>query len=103
MIRKYSLYSLVFTIFNDSLGLGIVLTIFAPLLLNSTSHLVAPDIPLKERNLLLGLLIACYPLAQVLFMPFLGAISDYFGRKKILQWTVFATGFSFTFSAISIQ
>lgn len=103
MIRKRSLYSLVFTIFNDSLGWGIVLTIFAPLLLNANSHFLAPGTTSQARNFYLGLLIASYPLTQFLFMPFLGAISDFFGRKKMLQWTIFAAGCSFVVSAIAIE
>ncbi len=88
--------------FCDGLGWGVVLTIFAPLLMNSTSELLSPDTTLQTRNLLLGLLIACYPLTQFFFMPIIGALSDSIGRKKVLEWTILCAGFSFILSAISI-
>ncbi len=102
MIRKSSLYSLIFTIFNDALGWGVVLTIFAPLLMSGTGHFLPPETSLHTQNLILGLLIACYPLTQFVFMPFLGAISDHLGRKKVLEWTILCAGFSFILSAIAI-
>ena len=102
MIRKSSLYSLVFTIFNDALGWGVVLTIFAPLLMNPDSHFLPPGTSLQMQNVILGLLIGCYPLTQFIFMPFLGAISDHLGRKKVLEWTILCDSFCFILSAIAI-
>ena len=102
MVRKSSLYSLVFTIFNDALGWGVILTIFAPLLMGESSHFLPEGATLQTRNLTLGLLIACYPLTQFIFMPFLGAVSDHLGRKKVLEWTILCAGFSFVLSAFAI-
>jgi len=102
MVRRSSLYSLIFTIFNDALGWGVILTIFAPLLMGQSNHFLPEEATLQTRNLTLGLLIACYPLTQFLFMPFLGAVSDHLGRKKVLEWTILCAGFSFILSAIAI-
>lgn len=102
MIKKSSLYSLIFTIFNDSLGWGVILTIFAPLLFDPSSPLLAPETSMTTRNFLLGALIAAYPFTQFLFMPILGSLSDHVGRKKVLQWTTLFAGFSFILSGLSI-
>ncbi len=102
MIRKSSLYSLIFTIFNDSLGWGVILTIFAPLLFDPTSPLLDQDVSLTSRNFIFGALIATYPLTQFLFLPVLGSLSDSIGRKKVLQWTTLFAGFSFILSGLSI-
>jgi DHA1 family tetracycline resistance protein-like MFS transporter len=102
MAQRSSLYSLVFTIFNDSLGWGIVLTIFAPLLMNGEGGLLPPNASLHLRTVILGLLIGCYSLTQFLFMPLVGAISDHFGRKKVLEWTIIFAGVSCVLSAVSI-
>lgn len=88
--------------FNDSLGWGVVLTIFAPLLMDAANPLLPADATLQTRNVFLGLLIACYPLTQFFFMPLLGALSDHFGRKKLLQWTILCAAFSFGLSALAI-
>ncbi len=100
--KKSSLYSLIFTIFNDALGWGIVLTIFAPLLMNPDSHFLAPGTTVRAQNVILGLLIACYPLTQFIFMPLVGSLSDHFGRKKILEWTILCATLTFALSAMAI-
>jgi DHA1 family tetracycline resistance protein-like MFS transporter len=102
-MKKSALYSLVFTIFNDGLGWGVVLTLFAPLLMNSTSHFLPEGASLDMQNVVLGLLIGCYPLTQFLFMPLLGALSDHIGRKKVLEWTILCAGFSFILTAVAIS
>lgn len=102
MIRKSSLYSLIFTIFNDSLGWGVILTIFAPLLFDPTSPLLPSDTSVSTRNFVLGALIAAYPFTQFLFMPVLGSLSDRIGRKTVLKWTTLFAGFSFILSGVSI-
>lgn len=103
MIRKASLYSLVFTIFNDSLGWGIILTLFAPLLFDATSPLIPADTTMTARNFILGALIASYPLTQFLFMPILGSLSDRMGRKIVLQWTIFLDFVCFILSGLAIH
>ncbi|MFI5333925.1 MAG: MFS transporter [Chlamydiales bacterium] len=103
MMRKSSLYSLVFTLFCDGLGWGVVLTLFAPLLMDPASGFLPADTSIQTKNLILGLLIGCYPLTQFLFMPIIGALSDHIGRKKVLKWTILCAGFSFVLSAISIS
>ncbi|OFZ36580.1 MAG: hypothetical protein A3D92_23555, partial [Bacteroidetes bacterium RIFCSPHIGHO2_02_FULL_44_7] len=49
-----------------------------------------------------GLLLACFPFTQFIFMPILGALSDNFGRKKLLIWTTLFAAFTFALSGIAI-
>ncbi|HEV7736353.1 MAG TPA: MFS transporter, partial [Chlamydiales bacterium] len=102
VVKKSSLYSLIFTIFNDALGWGVVLTIFAPLLMNNSGEFLSQDTSLQMQTIYLGLLIACYPVTQFIFMPLIGALSDHVGRKKILEWTILCAVFTFCLSAIAI-
>ncbi len=101
-MKKNSLYSLIFTIFNDALGWGVVLTIFAPLLMNDAGRFLSADTSLQMKTMILGLLIACYPLTQFFFMPVIGALSDHMGRKKILEWTILCAALTSALSAIAI-
>ena len=99
MMRKGSLYSLLFTIFNDAIGWGVVLTIFAPMLFDHT-HPFLPDATSDSvRNVILGFLIGSYAITQFISMPLIGALSDHFGRKRILEWTIFGAMLSSFFSA----
>lgn len=100
--RRNSLYSLLFTIFNDSLGWGIVLTIFAPLFFDPSKGLLV-GVSDALRNIVLGLFIGSYAITQFFAMPLIGALSDHFGRKKILQWTILGAMASFALSALAIR
>jgi MFS family permease len=102
MQNKSSLCSLLFTIFNDSIGWGIVLTIFAPLVFESTGIFLPANTSETVRNILLGLLIGSYAITQFVSMPLIGALSDHFGRKKILAWTLVGAMFSFFLSGIAV-
>lgn len=102
MQRKSSLYSLLFTVFNDQIGWGIALTIFAPLIMNKSEALVSSGMTDGVRNIVLGLLIGSYAATQFFSMPFIGALSDHFGRKKILELTLVGAALSFFLSAYAI-
>jgi len=102
MNQKSSLFALLFTIFNDAIGWGIVLTIFAPLLFDPANGILPADTSDAARNLILGILISSYAITQFLSMPIIGALADHFGRKKLLEWTIFGNIASFFFSAVAI-
>jgi MFS transporter, DHA1 family, tetracycline resistance protein len=102
MTRKGSLYALLFTIFNDAIGWGVVLTIFAPLLFDHSHSILPADTSDAARNIILGFLIGSYAITQFVSMPLIGALSDHFGRKKILEWTIFGAMASFVFSALAV-
>lgn len=102
MNQKSSLFALLFTIFNDAVGWGIVLTIFAPLLFEPSHGILPADTSDANRNMILGILISAYAITQFLSMPIIGALADHFGRKKILEWTILGNIVSFFFSAVAI-
>lgn len=80
-------FPVVLTYFIDTFGLSIVYPIFTPLFLRPHRHLLISE-TLFERTILLGLLIATFPLAQFFCSPILGSLSDRVGRKKVLILTV---------------
>jgi len=54
------------------------------------------------RNITVGFLIGSYAVTQFISMPLIGALSDHFGRKRVLLWTIFGAMFSFVLSALAI-
>src|SRR3990167_145469 len=78
------LFTLILTFFLDNIGLFMVLPIYAPLLLDPNSTLLAPGVPEEWRTILIGSLVAIYGVGQLFGGPILGELSDQFGRKKIL-------------------
>lgn len=53
-------------------------------------------------ELLLGVALAIYPLGILIGSSFIGALSDTFGRKKVLVWTLFISILGYLASAYAI-
>lgn len=81
---QLKLLGILMTGFVDSLGIGLVYPIFAALLFDGSSRMVAPDATLAWRGALLGILIALTPLTQFFSSPIMGTFSDIKGRKLAL-------------------
>src|SRR5438045_9798622 len=86
-----ALPAVLFTIFLDVLGVGVLIPIIPQLLANPHSpfYLLPAGWTFKGGLILLGWLVAIYPLMQFLATPILGQLSDRFGRKPLLGYIVF--------------
>ena len=111
MVQKFSkkvgskaLPVVILTIFLDVLGVGILLPIIPQLLANPTSayYLLPQGWTFKEGLILLGWLTAIYPFMQFLATPILGQLSDRFGRKPVLGFSIFGTAVGYVLFAIGI-
>ncbi len=100
--KKPSLFPVFLTVFLDLIGLGIIIPVIAPLLLMSYSGILPSAMPIAEKSIILGFLIASFPIAQFFGAPILGALSDRFGRKKILTISLIGTLLGYIVFAIGI-
>lgn len=87
---------LTFVVFTDFLGIGIAITVFAPLFLQSQHSYTT-------QLMLLGITISLYPLGQFLGATNLGKLSDHRGRKPLLVMTIAATCVGRALTALSIN
>jgi DHA1 family tetracycline resistance protein-like MFS transporter len=94
----------ILTIFLDILGVGILIPIVPQLLANPHSpyYLLPSGWSFQGGLILLGWLIAIYPFMQFLATPILGQLSDRFGRKKVLAFSIFGTAIGYILFAIGI-
>ncbi|HVA99533.1 MAG TPA: MFS transporter [Bacteroidia bacterium] len=99
---KSPLAAIFFTVFIDLVGLGIVIPIMAPLLLDPHNTILPFTASVHFRTLLLGFLVAVYPLAQFFGAPVLGALSDRHGRKPILLLSLLGTFAGYILFALAI-
>lgn len=92
------------TLFVDSLGFGILIPIIPQLLANprSTFFLLPSGLSVQDGYVLLGYLVAIFPIMQFLATPILGQLSDAYGRKKILAISLFGTCISYAIFALAI-
>ncbi len=89
--KKFSLFPIFVTVFIDLLGVGIVIPVLAPLLIDLKHGIFPIYYSLGERAVVLGLLLSSYSIAQFFSAPLLGALSDRHGRKKVLLISIFGT------------
>jgi MFS family permease len=71
-------------VFVGFVGYSLMITVFTPLLLGDGDGLLAAGTSTSVRTLVLGGLLALYPLAQFFGAPILGSLSDRFGRQPVL-------------------
>jgi MFS transporter, DHA1 family, tetracycline resistance protein len=111
------LYTLLLTVFIDLLGVTIVIPIVAPLFLDLKNGLMPFDFAaaqgpnsaqvlkdaIHHRTIIFSLLIASFPLAQFFGAPYLGALADKIGRKKVLTVSLIGTLIGYVLFVIGIH
>ena len=105
MFKNKILITIFLTVFIDLLGIGILIPVIPQLFANplSPEYILAGGVSINTGYLLLGLLIAVYPLGQFIATPILGQLSDKYGRKKILALSLLGTSISYVVFAIAIM
>lgn len=101
---KTPLAIIFFTIFIDMLGVGILIPVVPQLFANplSPAYLLPGALRPDTGYIMLGLLIAVYPLGQFLATPILGQLSDRYGRRPILGFSIAGTALSYFIFAFGI-
>lgn len=90
---------ILFTVFLDVLGVGILIPVIPQLVF---SIFQPAGYSLNASLILLGWLTAIFPLMQFLATPILGQLSDRYGRKPVLGFSLFGTGLGYVLFAIAI-
>lgn len=101
---KNPLPVIIFTVFIDLLGFGILIPVI-PLLLASPASpyfLLPHGYSVSDGYILLGFLLGIFPFMQFLATPILGQLSDTFGRKKILAFSLSGTCIAYIIFGIGI-
>lgn len=93
--NKASLLFIFVTILVDVIGIGIIIPVIPSLIENLTGE------PLNVAARYSGWLIMSFSVAQFLFAPLMGELSDRFGRKPILLISLFGLGLDYYFHAIA--
>lgn len=88
---RLPIFIILFTVFIDMVGIGIVIPILAPVLLDAHGGPLPTGYTEQSRLIVLGFLIASYPLAQFFGAPILGGLSDRIGRRRALYLSMFGT------------
>jgi DHA1 family tetracycline resistance protein-like MFS transporter len=98
--RLLPLYIVVFIGF---VGYSLMITVFTPLLLGDGGGLLSASSSTSERTLVLGGLLALYPLAQFFGAPVLGSLSDRYGRRPVLLASLAAGAAFYALMALALH
>lgn len=98
-----SLLPLLLLIFLDSFSYFLIIPVLLELLYQDSGHLFASNLSELTRHLLTGVILA-FPLVTGFFgAPWMGALSDRFGRRRILLWSILLLTLSFMVILLGIQ
>lgn len=93
---------LVFIVFIGFIGISMPYLIFPALFLNPAYSILPLDTDATGKALFLGLTLAAYPLGQFIGSPVLGALSDDYGRKRLLTASLVVSAICSLFTGIAI-
>ncbi len=88
-----------FTVFLDVLGVGILIPVLPQLIFKI---FMPQGFSYDQSLILLGWLTAIFPLMQFFATPILGQLSDRFGRKPVLGFSLAGTALGYVLFAIAI-
>lgn len=100
--KSYLLITLMFTIVVDVMGFTLVFPLFPSLFLPGHAALLSTQTSFAVRYICYSVALALWPLAGFFGTPYLGQLSDKFGRKKILVICILITSMSYGLYAVSI-
>jgi DHA1 family tetracycline resistance protein-like MFS transporter len=98
--RVLPLYLVVFIGF---VGYSLMITVYTPMVLADDGGLLPRSSSISERTLVLGALLALYPLAQFVGSPILGALSDRFGRRPVLLTSLATSAACYAGIALALE
>jgi MFS family permease len=90
-------------VFIGFLGYSLMITVFTPMILHAHGGMISATSSTGERTILLGVLLCLYPLGQFLGSPVMGALSDRFGRKRVLLASLCFTTTAYVFIAPALS
>lgn len=103
-IRNHPMALLLLTVFIDLLGFGILIPVLPQIFANPHSeyYIFSSGTPVGQGYIILGFLVAVYPLAQFFATPILGQLSDKVGRKKVLAISLAGTSLGYVLFALGV-
>ncbi len=90
-------------VFLGFIGISIPYLIFPALFLNPDYSILSADWSGSSRALFLGITLAAYPLGQFIGSPILGALSDDYGRSKLLSRSLVFSAVCYLLTGLAIE
>ncbi|MFZ0388556.1 MAG: MFS transporter [Solirubrobacteraceae bacterium] len=102
-MRVKRLLPVYLVVFAGFAGYSLMIAIFTPLLLRVDGRMLPRSESVAGRTIVLGALLALYPLAQFLAAPVIGGLSDRYGRRRTLLVSLTASTACYALIAAAVQ
>lgn len=98
MQKQISLWLVLFVVFLDEMGVGLVYPMFSSMVFHPAGPLGLADAPEAVKGIYLGFLLAALPIVAFFSGPILGSLSDQKGRKPLylLSLSLAILGYAFS-------
>lgn len=87
----------------DGMAVGLIMPILPKLFIDMNGGLFDSGVSLHTRYTMYSVSLTMFPLFMLFAAPLLGSFSDFYGRKKILQWCSFLTALTYLIFTLSIK
>jgi len=94
-VSRHAVTFVLITVFLDMVGFGIILPVL-PALIREVGH-----VGIDRAAIIGGWMFAAFSLAQFVFAPLMGNLSDRFGRRPLLLLAIFGLGLDFILMAFA--
>lgn len=88
--KRLILLSILLTIFLDFFNLGLIYPLFSSLIFEENGLFAASGSDFY-KNAMFGILVAAFPFGQLFGAPLIGQLSDSYGRRKLLIFSLMGT------------
>ncbi len=102
MKNKVSLWLVLFVVFLDWMGIGLVYPIFSSMLFHPDYSILDPAVSETVRGWYLGILLAVMSISQFFSSPIIGSFSDQKGRRPLFLITILLGIFGYAFSVAAV-
>ncbi len=102
MNTSLSLWLVLFVVFLDWMGIGLVYPVFSTMLFHPEYSLLDPSVSESMRGWYLGILLATMSISQFLSSPIIGSFSDQKGRRPVFLITLALGILGYVFCVVSI-
>ena len=105
MKKPTPLIPLFLVIFIDTFGYFLVMPVILKLFIQTHSALLPTNTSVSVRHRLYGITLGLSPLAFITLSPFIGRLSDRFGRKRVIAGCLYASlaGFALPIAGITYR
>jgi len=99
-IRPLLPYAIV--VFLGYVGFSLPLPVLPEIFLDAQRSILPSSMSIQFKTILLGLVLAAYPSGQLLGSPLLGILSDKWGRKRVILYSLASTAVGYSVTALAM-